>query len=61
MMRARSASIRRAWDVASTTALVENQLSLVTTTDSGRSSATVHARSGARLRQTAIALAAGRV
>jgi hypothetical protein len=60
MMRERSASID-AHGLASVTALVENQLSLAATTDSGRSSATVHARSGARLRQTAIALAAGRL
>jgi quercetin dioxygenase-like cupin family protein len=48
-------------DVASITALVENQISLATTADSGRSSVTVYGRSGARLRQTVIALAAGRV
>jgi quercetin dioxygenase-like cupin family protein len=48
-------------DIASITALVEDQLSKATTADSGRSSATVYGRSGARLRQTVIALAAGRV
>jgi quercetin dioxygenase-like cupin family protein len=48
-------------DVASITALAENQLSQATTADSGRSSVTVYGRSGARLRQTIIALAAGRV
>jgi quercetin dioxygenase-like cupin family protein len=48
-------------DVASINALAENQLGIATTADSGRSSATVYGRSGARLRQTVIALAAGRV
>jgi quercetin dioxygenase-like cupin family protein len=48
-------------DVASINALAENQLGIATTADSGRSSATVYGRSGARLRQTIIALAAGRV
>ena len=48
-------------DIASITALVEDQLSKATTADSGRSSVTVYGRSGARLRQTVIALAAGRV
>jgi quercetin dioxygenase-like cupin family protein len=48
-------------DIASITALVETQLSMATTADSGRSSVTVYGRSGARLRQTVIALAAGRV
>ena len=47
-------------DVTSITALVDNQLSLATTADSGRSSVTVYGRTGARLRQTVIALAAGR-
>jgi quercetin dioxygenase-like cupin family protein len=48
-------------EVASITALVENQLSLATSSGSGRSSVTVYGRTGARLRQTVIALAAGRV
>lgn len=48
-------------DVASITAVVENQLTLATAAPSGRSSVTVYGRSGARLRQTVIALAAGRV
>ena len=48
-------------DVASINALAESQLGIATTADSGRSSATVYGRAGARLRQTVIALAAGRV
>ena len=48
-------------DVASINALADNQLGIATTADSGRSSATVYGRSGARLRQTVVALAAGRV
>jgi quercetin dioxygenase-like cupin family protein len=48
-------------DVASITGLAENQLTAATTAESGRSSVTVYGRSGARLRQTVVALAAGRV
>jgi quercetin dioxygenase-like cupin family protein len=48
-------------DVASITALAEDQLGIATTAESGRSSVTVYGRAGARLRQTVIALAAGRV
>ncbi|HEY9349120.1 MAG TPA: cupin domain-containing protein [Acidothermales bacterium] len=48
-------------DIASINALVVNQLTLATTADSGRSSVTIYGRSGARLRQTVIALAGGRV
>ena len=47
-------------DVASITALAEKQLGVATAAESGRSSVTVYGRSGARLRQTVIALAAGR-
>ncbi len=48
-------------DVTPITALAESQLGVATTADSGRSSVTVYGRSGAHLRQTVIALAAGRV
>lgn len=48
-------------DVASITALAEDQLVAATTAESGRSSVTVYGRSGARLRQTIVALAVGRV
>lgn len=49
-------------DIASINALAEDQLVKATTTaQSGRSSVTVYGRSGARLRQTVVALAAGRV
>ena len=48
-------------DVASITALAEAQLVAATTAESGRSSVTVYGRSGARLRQTIVALAVGRV
>lgn len=48
-------------DVASITALAENQLAAATTAESGRSSVTVYGRSGAHLRQTLVALAAERV
>jgi quercetin dioxygenase-like cupin family protein len=48
-------------DVSSITALAENQLAMATAAERGRSSVTVYGRSGARLRQTVIALAAGRV
>ncbi len=47
-------------DVASINALAERQLVTATTAESGRSSVTVYARSGARLRQTVVALAVGR-
>lgn len=48
-------------DVASINALAEAQLVAATTAESGRSSVTVYGRSGARLRQTIVALAVGRV
>ncbi len=48
-------------DVASITALAEAQLVAATAAESGRSSVTVYGRSGARLRQTIVALAVGRV
>jgi quercetin dioxygenase-like cupin family protein len=47
-------------DVASINALAEKQLGVARAAESGRSSVTVYGRSGARLRQTVIALAAGR-
>jgi quercetin dioxygenase-like cupin family protein len=47
-------------DVASITELAANHLRMATTAESGRSSVTVYAKSRARLRQTLIALAAGR-
>ena len=48
-------------DVASITDLAASQLAAAGTAESGRSSVTVYGRSGARLRQTVVALAAGRV
>jgi quercetin dioxygenase-like cupin family protein len=48
-------------DVASINALAENQLESATSAESGRSSVTVYGRSGARLRQTLVALAKGRL
>lgn len=48
-------------DVASINGLAEEQLAAATAADNGRSSVTVYARSGARLRQTLIALDADRV
>lgn len=48
-------------DVASINALATDQLARATSAGSGRSSVTVYGRSGARLRQTLVALAAGRV
>ena len=47
-------------NVASINALSESQLAAATSAESGRSSVTVYGRSGARLRQTVIALAKGR-
>jgi quercetin dioxygenase-like cupin family protein len=49
-------------EVASINTLAEHQLATATTAaQSGRSSVTVYGRPGARLRQTVVALAAGRV
>jgi quercetin dioxygenase-like cupin family protein len=48
-------------DVASINALAEQQLVTAGAADSGRSSVTVYGRPGARLRQTVVALAPGRV
>jgi quercetin dioxygenase-like cupin family protein len=48
-------------DVASINALAEDQLSAAESADSGRSSVTVYGRTGARLRQTVVALAAGQI
>lgn len=48
-------------NVASINALADSQLAVAAAADSGRSSVTVYGRSGARLRQTVVALAAGRV
>lgn len=48
-------------DIASISTLAENQLAVATSAESGRSSVTVYGRAGARLRQTIIALAPGRV
>jgi hypothetical protein len=48
-------------DVSSIEELAGAQLAKAATTDSGRASVTVYSRPGARLRQTLIALAAGRV
>jgi quercetin dioxygenase-like cupin family protein len=48
-------------DVASINALAADQLAKATSTESGRSSVTVYGRTGARLRQTIVALGAGRV
>lgn len=47
-------------DVASINALSSELLATASTAGSGRSSATVYGRSGARLRQTLVALAAGK-
>jgi quercetin dioxygenase-like cupin family protein len=46
-------------DVASINTLAADQLARATTAGSGRSSVTVYGRSGAKLRQTLMALAAG--
>jgi quercetin dioxygenase-like cupin family protein len=48
-------------DVVSIHALAESQLSAAESADSGRGSVTVYGRTGARLRQTLVALAAGQV
>jgi quercetin dioxygenase-like cupin family protein len=48
-------------DVASIKALATDLLAKATSSDSGRSSVTVYGRSGARLRQTLVALSAGQV
>jgi quercetin dioxygenase-like cupin family protein len=48
-------------DVASIKDLATDLLAIATSSESGRSSVTVYSRSGARLRQTLVALAAGRV
>jgi hypothetical protein len=48
-------------EVASITALAKAQLAAATTAESGRSSVTVYGRCRARLRQTIVALAVGRV
>jgi quercetin dioxygenase-like cupin family protein len=51
----------RRMDVASIEELAAEQLAKALSADSGRSSVTVYSRPGARLRQTLMALAAGRV
>jgi quercetin dioxygenase-like cupin family protein len=48
-------------DVASINALAEEHLVRAAAAESGRSSVTVYGRPGARLRQTVVAIAAGRV
>jgi quercetin dioxygenase-like cupin family protein len=48
-------------DVASIHAIADDQLTAAEAAESGRSSVTVYGRTGARLRQTVIALAAGQV
>jgi quercetin dioxygenase-like cupin family protein len=48
-------------DVSSIDDLAAEQLAKAASAESGRSSVTVYSRSGARLRQTLMALAAGRV
>jgi quercetin dioxygenase-like cupin family protein len=48
-------------DVASMNEAAADQLEKAVSTESGRSSVTVYSRPGARLRQTLMALAAGRV
>jgi quercetin dioxygenase-like cupin family protein len=48
-------------DIASINALAEEHLAAASMADSGRSSVTVYGRPGAHLRQTVVALAAGRV
>jgi|SRR4029450_13338489 quercetin dioxygenase-like cupin family protein len=48
-------------DVASINALADQHLVTASTAESGRSSVTVYGRRGARLRQTVVALAVGRV
>jgi quercetin dioxygenase-like cupin family protein len=48
-------------DVASIKVLATDLLAIATSSESGRSSVTVYSRSGARLRQTLVALAEGRV
>ncbi|MGH8777129.1 MAG: cupin domain-containing protein [Jiangellaceae bacterium] len=47
--------------VASIDELADSELGTAGTAESGRSSVTVYGRSGSRLRQTVVALAAGRV
>jgi quercetin dioxygenase-like cupin family protein len=51
----------RSMDVASTNQLSADLLAKAASAESGRSSVTVYSRPGARLRQTLMALAAGRV
>ena len=51
----------RCMEVASINALAAEQLAKAMTVGSGRSSVTVYGRSGARLRQTLVALGAGQV
>jgi quercetin dioxygenase-like cupin family protein len=51
----------RCMEVASINALAAEQLAKATTVGSGRSAVTVYGRSGARLRQTLVALGAGQV
>ena len=48
-------------DVVSISRLGERQLAVAATADGGRGSVTVYSRTGARLRQTVVALSAGRV
>ncbi|HEU4542084.1 MAG TPA: cupin domain-containing protein [Jiangellaceae bacterium] len=48
-------------EVVSIHALAESQLSAAEAADSGRGAVTVYGRTGARLRQTVVALAAGQV
>lgn len=47
-------------DVQSINTLADDQLAVAETAESGRSSVTVYGRKGASLRQTVVALAAGR-
>jgi quercetin dioxygenase-like cupin family protein len=51
----------REMDVASINELADDRLAKAAAAESGRSSVTVYGRPGARLRQTLMALAAGRV
>ena len=48
-------------DVVSINSLSESQLAVAASADSGRGSVTVYGRRGARLRQTIVAMSAGRV
>lgn len=48
-------------DITSINELAESQLRTAATVESGRSAITVYGRPGARLRQTVVALSAGRV